>query len=54
MLSALLGFAIATVGIDIGAGEQRYTFGSSELINGIDFIPVAIGLFGVGEMLYSL
>jgi putative tricarboxylic transport membrane protein len=53
-LSALLGFAIATVGIDIGGGAQRYTFGSSELINGIDFIPVAIGLFGVGEVLHTL
>lgn len=53
-LSALLGFAIATVGVDIGGGEQRYTFGSTQLINGIDFIPVAIGLFGVGEILYTL
>ena len=53
-ISALIGFAIATVGIDIGGGEQRYTFGSPELIGGIDFIPVAIGLFGVGEILWSL
>lgn len=54
VLSALIGFAIATVGIDVGVGQQRYTFGSSELINGIDFIPVAIGLFGVGEILHTL
>ena len=54
VLSALIGFAIATVGIDIGGGEQRYTFGSTQLINGIDFIPVAIGLFGIGEILYTL
>ncbi|SNS78334.1 putative tricarboxylic transport membrane protein [Geodermatophilus pulveris] len=53
-LSALLGFGLATVGIDIGGGQQRYTFGSTELINGIDFIPVAIGLFGVGEVLHTL
>jgi putative tricarboxylic transport membrane protein len=53
-LSALLGFGLATVGIDIGGGQQRYTFGSVELINGIDFIPVAIGLFGVGEVLHTL
>jgi putative tricarboxylic transport membrane protein len=53
-ISALIGFALATVGIDIGGGEQRYTFGSTELINGIDFIPVAIGLFGVGEVLWTL
>jgi putative tricarboxylic transport membrane protein len=54
VLSALIGFGIATVGIDVGVGAQRYTFGSSELINGIDFVPVAIGLFGVGEILHTL
>ncbi|WP_152476692.1 tripartite tricarboxylate transporter permease [Nocardiopsis salina] len=53
-LSVLLGFALGTIGIDIGGGEQRYTFGSTELINGIEFIPVAIGLFGLGEILWSL
>ncbi|QVQ52640.1 tripartite tricarboxylate transporter permease [Spiractinospora alimapuensis] len=53
-LSVILGFAIGTVGIDIGGGAQRYTFGSTELINGIPFIPVAIGLFGLGEILWSL
>ena len=54
VLSALLGFGLATVGIDVGSGEQRYTFGSTQLINGIDFIPVAIGLFGIGEILHTL
>jgi putative tricarboxylic transport membrane protein len=53
-LSAFVGFALATVGVDIGGGAQRYTFGSTELINGIDFIPVAIGLFGIGEILHTL
>lgn len=53
-ISALLGFALATVGLDIGTGDQRYTFGSPELINGINFIPVAIGLFGLGELFWSL
>lgn len=54
VISALLGFALATVGIDIGTGQQRFTFGSPELIGGIGFIPVAIGLFGVGEILFSI
>jgi putative tricarboxylic transport membrane protein len=54
VLSALIGFALATVGIDVGVGAQRYTFGSTELINGIDFIPVAIGVFGVGEILHHM
>lgn len=54
LISALLGFALATVGIDVGSGQQRFTFGSPLLIGGINFIPVAIGLFGVGELLNSL
>ena len=53
-ISALLGFALATVGLDIGTGDQRYTFGSPELISGINFIPVAIGLFGLGELFWSI
>jgi putative tricarboxylic transport membrane protein len=32
---------------------QRFTFGSAELIGGIEFIPIAIGLFGLGEIFYS-
>jgi putative tricarboxylic transport membrane protein len=54
VVSALLGIAVATVGVDVVSGMQRYTFGSPELINGIDFIPVAIGLFGLGELFYCV
>ncbi|GAB7388621.1 tripartite tricarboxylate transporter permease [Bacillaceae bacterium] len=54
IISALFGFAIAMVGVDVVSGMQRFTFGSPELIDGIDFIPVAIGLFGIGELLYCL
>lgn len=54
LISAMLGFGLATVGIDLVTGRQRYTFGSPELIGGIDFIPIAIGVFGIGELLYSL
>ncbi|WP_417436681.1 tripartite tricarboxylate transporter permease [Idiomarina abyssalis] len=51
IISALLGFAVAMVGVDAISGSQRYTFGSPELIGGIYFVPVAIGLFGIGELL---
>ena len=51
VISALLGFAISTVGVDVISGAQRFTFGSPELIGGIYFVPVAIGLFGIGELL---
>jgi putative tricarboxylic transport membrane protein len=53
-ISALIGFALGTVGVDLETGVQRFTFGSPELIGGIDFIPVAIGLFGLGEIFDSL
>jgi putative tricarboxylic transport membrane protein len=52
-ISALIGFALGTVGLDLETGMQRFTFGSAELIGGIDFIPIAIGLFGLGEVFFS-
>ena len=42
-----------TVGVDLETGQGRYTFGSAELIGGIYFIPIAIGLFGLGELFYA-
>jgi putative tricarboxylic transport membrane protein len=53
VISALLGFALGTVGVDLETGQGRYTFGSAELIGGIYFIPIAIGLFGLGELFYA-
>lgn len=53
-ISALIGLGIATVGVDVITGAQRYTFGSPQLISGIGFIPVTIGLFGIGELLYRI
>lgn len=52
-VSALIGFALGTVGVDLETGLQRFTFGSAELIGGIEFIPIAIGLFGLGELYYA-
>lgn len=54
VISALFGFAIAMVGVDVISGAQRFTFGSAQLIGGIDFIPVAIGLFGLGELFHCI
>lgn len=53
VISALIGFAFGTVGVDLETGQSRYTFGSAELIGGIYFIPIAIGLFGLGELFYA-
>ena len=50
-ISMVLGLMIATVGFDIISGDARFAFGVPELMDGIDFLPVAIGLFGLGEVL---
>ncbi|MGB5082963.1 MAG: tripartite tricarboxylate transporter permease [Burkholderiales bacterium] len=53
VISAFVGFALGTVGVDLETGQSRFTFGSAEMIGGIDFIPIAIGLFGLGELYYA-
>jgi putative tricarboxylic transport membrane protein len=50
-ISMLLGLMLATVGFDIVSGDARFAFGIPEMMDGIDFLPVAIGLFGIGEVL---
>jgi len=50
-LSALLGVFFATIGLDLMQGVPRFTFGSWHLYEGLDFIPVAMGLFGIAEIL---
>ena len=54
LIAAALGLLLATVGRDIFTGESRFTFGSLELADGIDFVPIAMGVFGLGEILYNL
>ncbi|MDS0293697.1 tripartite tricarboxylate transporter permease [Halogeometricum luteum] len=49
MISGLLGMLVATVGIDPLTGFQRFTFGVPELLTGVQFIAVMIGLFGIAE-----
>jgi len=53
-ISAVIGIAISTIGIDITTGYPRFTFGNTNLIGGISFIPVMIGLFGLSEILKNL
>ena len=53
-LTALfIGLAIGLVGIDQITGQGRYTGGVSELVDGIEVVLVAVGLFAVGECLYT-
>ena len=53
-ISALIGLAISTIGIDITTGYPRFAFGNTNLIGGVSFIPVMIGLFGLSEILKNL
>ena len=46
-----LGLAVGTVGLDNVTGLPRFSFGSVDLQRGIDFVPVAMGLFGIAEVL---
>lgn len=45
------GIMLALVGVDSGTGVERFTLGSLELLGGIDFTVLAIGLFAIGEIL---
>lgn len=54
LLSTLVGLWLATVGTDLFTAESRFTFGYTELLDGIDFIVVSIGIFAVGEVLVNL
>jgi putative tricarboxylic transport membrane protein len=51
VIMILLGIAVATVGLDFVTGIERFTFGIYELGQGIEFLPVAMGLFGIAEVL---
>jgi putative tricarboxylic transport membrane protein len=51
LIAAALGVLVATVGMDLTTGVERFAFGINELSDGIGFVPVLIGLFAVGEML---
>lgn len=54
LMSALIGLALALPGIDFVEGTPRLTFGIPELADGIGFVPVIMGLYGIGEVLSSL
>jgi putative tricarboxylic transport membrane protein len=49
-----LGVLLGTVGQDIYTGQPRFTFGVRELYDGINFVSVAVGMFGIAEILRNL
>ncbi|MCC7425633.1 MAG: tripartite tricarboxylate transporter permease [Alphaproteobacteria bacterium] len=50
----VLGVALGLVGTDVQTGQQRFTFNIPELSDGIGFVPLAMGLFGVAEIIRNL
>ena len=51
LLMAAFGLLLGTIGIDVMTGHFRYSFDIAELGDGIGIVPVAVGLFGLGEIL---
>jgi putative tricarboxylic transport membrane protein len=53
MVSLFVGLAMGLVGLDQITGQVRYTLGLPELMDGVEVVLVAVGLFAVGETLYN-
>ena len=54
LVATMLGFALASMGMDTVTGALRLTFGVTELLRGVDFLVAVIGLFGLGEIFLSM
>jgi putative tricarboxylic transport membrane protein len=53
-ISAVIGLFVGTIGIDTIYGAQRFTYGTLTLMDGVGLVPVAMGLFGITEVLVNL
>src|SRR6476469_5159696 len=53
MTALLVGLAIGCIGLDQISGQPRYTLGVPELLDGVEIVLVAVGLFAVAEVLYA-
>lgn len=51
IISACIGLLLATVGLDLVYGSNRFNFGNADLMGGLNFIPVLIGLFALPEII---
>lgn len=54
IVAMMLGFALASVGLDNVTGSLRLTFGQESLLKGFNFLIAVIGLFGIGEILLTI
>ena len=53
LMSAVIGLGLGCVGTDIVEGKDRFTYGIAELLDGIDFVVLVMGTFGIAEVLVS-
>lgn len=49
---AVVGLLLACIGLDVMEGSERFTFGILTLLDGINIVPMAMGLFGIAEVLF--
>jgi putative tricarboxylic transport membrane protein len=54
LVSAAVGLLIAMIGIDPVQGAPRFTFGTTQLLGGLNIVPVVMGLFGLSEILRNV
>lgn len=54
LISAVVGFMVVTIGIDAQTGTSRFTFGSVNLLDGIDFLIIALGVFALAEVCFLI
>ncbi len=50
----LLGLLLGIVGIDLNTGDSRFTFDWPTLMDGLDFVPISVGIFALGEIISNL
>ncbi len=54
LMMGLLGLLLSFVGLDNFTAVRRFTFGINELMDGVNIIPIVVGLFGIAEILQNL
>jgi len=54
MGATLFGVLIGIIGTDVTSGVERFTLGVTDLYDGINFVPIAIGMFGLAEIIRNL
>ncbi len=54
LLALLVGLWLTSIGTDLFTAQSRFTFGQAQLLGGIDFMVVAIGVFAIAEVLASI